>query len=249
MRVRIGLGYRNISTCIGRLLLEHRLPGFINCVGSLRGCGSMDMNAAGTLVLETLHQASSQDTEVLKPAEQRLKQWETEPGFYSILLNIFSNHSIDINVRWLAVLYFKNGIDRYWRKSAPNAISEEEKCSLRQGLASSFTEPVSQVATQIAVLISKVARLDCPREWPDLVPCLLTAVKSDSALVQHRALLVLHHVVKTLSSKRLAGDRRLFQELTAGVFAFVLNLWNTHYKSFLDQVCHNNHTYYLTIFI
>ncbi|CAG2060201.1 unnamed protein product [Timema podura] len=178
-------------------------------VGSPRGCESMDMNAAGTLVLETLHQASSQDTEVLKPAEQRLKQWETEPG----------------------------------------AISEEEKCSLRQGLASSFTEPVSQVATQIAVLISKVARLDCPREWPELVPCLLTAVKSDSALVQHRALLVLHHVVKTLSSKRLAGDRRLFQELTAGVFAFVLNLWNTHYESFLAQVCHNNHTYYLTIFL
>nr|CAD7589784.1 unnamed protein product [Timema genevievae] len=233
VRISVGvvLSLQALSAYLFTLMGTHGFGG-----GVSKGRESMDMNAAGTLVLETLHQASSQDTEVLKPAEQRLKQWETEPGFYSILLNIFSNHSIDINVRWLAVLYFKNGIDRYWRKSAPNAISEEEKCSLRQGLASSFTEPVSQVATQIAVLISKVARLDCPREWPELVPCLLTAVKSDSALVQHRALLVLHHVVKTLSSKRLAGDRRLFQELTAGVFAFVLNLWNTHYESFLAQV-------------
>lgn len=56
---------------------------------------------------------------MLKPAEQQLKEWETQPGFYSILQAIFSNHSIDVNVRWLAVLYFKNGIDRYWRKTAP----------------------------------------------------------------------------------------------------------------------------------
>lgn len=33
--------------------------------------------------------------------------------------NIFNNHMLDVNVRWLAVLYFKNGIDRYWRRVAP----------------------------------------------------------------------------------------------------------------------------------
>jgi hypothetical protein len=30
-----------------------------------------------------------------------------------------SNHSLDINVRWIAVLYIKNGIDRYWRRNLP----------------------------------------------------------------------------------------------------------------------------------
>lgn len=33
--------------------------------------------------------------------------------------NIISNHNIDITVRWMAVLYFKNGIDKYWRRNAP----------------------------------------------------------------------------------------------------------------------------------
>lgn len=33
--------------------------------------------------------------------------------------SIFNNHLLDVNVRWLAVLYFKNGIDRYWRRVAP----------------------------------------------------------------------------------------------------------------------------------
>jgi hypothetical protein len=192
----------------------------------------MDIQTAHSLVLSTLERAASQNAEILKPAESKLKEWETEPGFYSILLNIFSNHSIDVNVRWLAVLYFKNGVDRYWRKTAPNAIPEAEKVTLRQGLISNFHEPINQVATQISVLISKIARFDCPREWPELINTLLTAVKSDNALIQHRALLTLHHVIKTLSSKRLAGDRRLFQELTANIYSFILNLWHSHIEAF-----------------
>lgn len=46
---------------------------------------------------------------------------------FAITLQIFSEYSLEVNVRFLAVLYFKNGVDRYWRKTAPNAISEEEK--------------------------------------------------------------------------------------------------------------------------
>lgn len=38
------------------------------------------------LVLDTLNRATSQDTEVLKPAEKKLQEWEIEPGFYSVLL-------------------------------------------------------------------------------------------------------------------------------------------------------------------
>ena len=43
------------------------------------------LEAAKPLVLETLAHACSQNAEVLKPAEQKLQQWETVPGFYSIL--------------------------------------------------------------------------------------------------------------------------------------------------------------------
>ncbi|XP_077872117.1 importin-11 isoform X3 [Ictidomys tridecemlineatus] len=109
----------------------------------------MDLNSASTVVLQVLTQATSQDTAVLKPAEEQLKQWETQPGFYSVLLNIFTNHSLDINVRWLAVLYFKHGIDRYWRRVAPHALSEEEKSTLRAGLITNFNEPINQLASGI----------------------------------------------------------------------------------------------------
>uniref|UniRef100_A0A096LSJ1 Importin 11 n=1 Tax=Poecilia formosa TaxID=48698 RepID=A0A096LSJ1_POEFO len=197
----------------------------------------MDVDSASSVVLQALTQATSQDTAVLKPAEEQLRQWETQPGFYSVLLNIFNNHTLDVNVRWLAVLYFKNGIDRYWRRAAPHALSEEEKTSLRAGLITNFNEPVNQIATQIAVLIAKVARLDCPRQWPELIPILLESVKGQDGLLQHRALLTFYHVTKTLASKRLAQDRRLFQDLASGIYSFACSLWSHHTDCFLQQVC------------
>ncbi|XP_053445954.1 importin-11 isoform X1 [Nycticebus coucang] len=201
---------------------------------------SMDLNSASTVVLQVLTQATSQDTAVLKPAEEQLKQWETQPGFYSVLLNIFTNHTLDINVRWLAVLYFKHGIDRYWRRVAPHALSEEEKTTLRAGLITNFNEPINQIATQIAVLIAKVARLDCPRQWPELIPTLIESVKVQDDLRQHRALLTFYHVTKTLASKRLAADRKLFYDLASGIYTFACSLWNHHTDTFLQQVSSHN---------
>ncbi|XP_023607300.1 importin-11 isoform X2 [Myotis lucifugus] len=200
----------------------------------------MDLNSASTVVLQVLTQATSQDTALLKPAEEQLKQWETQPGFYSVLLNIFTNHDLDVNVRWLAVLYFKNGIDRYWRRVAPHALSEEEKSTLRAGLITNFNEPINQIATQIAVLIAKVARLDCPRQWPELIPILIESVKVQDDLRQHRALLTFYHVTKTLASKRLAADRKLFSDLASGIYNFACSLWNHHTDTFLHHVSSGN---------
>ncbi|KAI2537619.1 importin 11 [Homo sapiens] len=212
----------------------------LNTVSSCHKMVSMDLNSASTVVLQVLTQATSQDTAVLKPAEEQLKQWETQPGFYSVLLNIFTNHTLDINVRWLAVLYFKHGIDRYWRRVAPHALSEEEKTTLRAGLITNFNEPINQIATQIAVLIAKVARLDCPRQWPELIPTLIESVKVQDDLRQHRALLTFYHVTKTLASKRLAADRKLFYDLASGIYNFACSLWNHHTDTFLQEVSSGN---------
>lgn len=45
----------------------------------------MDLASAGPIVLHTLTSACSQNADILKPAVHQLKQWETSPGFYTIL--------------------------------------------------------------------------------------------------------------------------------------------------------------------
>ena len=38
--------------------------------------------------------------------------------------------------------------------------------------------------------------MDVPREWPELLPALSEAVKSDNEIIKHRGLLYLHHTIK-----------------------------------------------------
>lgn len=78
-----------------------------------------------------------------------------------------------------------------------------------------------------------IYRYDCPKEWSTLVPTLLDVIRGQNPLAQRQALLTLYHVVKALSSKRLADSQRLFRELTETMFNFILTLWNTYTESFL----------------
>lgn len=51
-----------------------------------------------------------------------------------------------------------------------SSISQDEKLFIKRKLLESFKEPNDQHAVQLAVVISKIARLDCPHEWPELMP-------------------------------------------------------------------------------
>lgn len=117
-----------------------------------------------------------------------------------------------------------------------SAIALEEKTEIKKILLMRFNEPVQQIAVQIAVLIGNIARYDCPHEWLELVPTLVEVVQSNDLLVQHRGLLVLLHVVKVLSSKRLQRDRVHFEELTTKLYDFILNLWDAFTQLFYKNI-------------
>ncbi|XP_025415484.1 importin-11 [Sipha flava] len=185
------------------------------------------------LVYETLMQASSQHPDMLKPAEQKLKEWEVQPGFYSLLFRIFSNQSLDLNVRWMAILCFKQGVEKYWRKNSQHGISEEEKVTLRKMLLTNLSEPVPRLATQVSVIIGRVARLDWPYDWGDLMPELMERIKYDP---QNRALLSMHHVVKSLSGKRLYDSIRLFQDASSQLFPNFYSHWEQRTDAFIEEM-------------
>eukprot|EP00088_Acartia_fossae_P019523 TRINITY_DN2140_c0_g1_i15.p1 TRINITY_DN2140_c0_g1~~TRINITY_DN2140_c0_g1_i15.p1 ORF type:complete len:975 (-),score=198.52 TRINITY_DN2140_c0_g1_i15:611-3535(-) len=188
------------------------------------------------LVLGSLRDASSQDPLRIKAAVDQLKRWEVEPGFYTILVNALTDYNIDVGIRWQSIVYFKNGVDRYWRKNAPNALSEEEKVGIRATLIRALNEPENKIAVQVAVSIAKAARMDVPRDWPELLPALSEAVKSDNEIVKHRGLLYLHHTIKLLARKRLAIDRRAFHDLSSDIIGYMLNLWHGFHQLLLADL-------------
>ena len=136
-------------------------------------------------VVSTLEQASNPShagSQVQKLAETQLKQWEVQPGFHYLLQSIYLDLSNTLQVRWLAVIQFKNGVDKYWRSTRINAINKEEKASIRKRLFDMIDEQNNQLCIQNAQATSKIARLDFPVDWPDLFETLKHLLESEQVL-------------------------------------------------------------------
>ncbi|XP_050322482.1 importin-11 [Bactrocera neohumeralis] len=212
---------------------------------------NIELASPELMVCETLRAATDPNHEVVLKAEAQLAEWETQPGFFSTLArfamhggNDIEQHQfhIDLNVRWMAAVYLKNGINKYWRRNARNELPNEEKQQIRQVLLKNFsTEPVPQVALQIAVLIARIARIDCPRDWPELIPQLvkqlqMCAQSDGDAGEQQRVLLILHHVIKALASRRMMAEKRVFEELAGNLFVYMQELWDAFTTLFFHQL-------------
>jgi len=136
----------------------------------------------------------------------------------------------------MAITYIKNGVERHWRPGAVNPIAEEEKGVIRSSLLQNVEEPVQQVSTQLAVLVARIARIDCPDNWPELLPFLAESVHSQSELMQKCSLLTLQHVIKTLAGRRLVNLRKVFYEITTNLFVYIVGLWTHHLQESITRI-------------
>ena len=143
----------------------------------------------------------------------------------------------------MACVCLKNAIDKFWRKTASNTIKEEERVLLKGQFLQYLHEPELKIARQMSVIIGKLARFELPLQWPDLIPKLLqilqeTSIKSSNNstisneftansaqnLVNSRCLMALHAIIKSLSSKRLCNDRKIFEELSMNIIDMLIRL-------------------------
>lgn len=113
-----------------------------------------------------LQSASSSDQQQVMTGSQQLQNWEKSPGFHSLLQSAYIDLSLPVEVRYLSVIHLKHGIGKYWKKTAANAITKEEKELIRSRVLSSGTyEPNQRLAVQNAVVIAKMIRSDYPHDW------------------------------------------------------------------------------------
>ncbi|KAI9595763.1 armadillo-type protein [Syncephalis fuscata] len=195
-------------------------------------------------LLYALNEIASQEPARLQAAEELLREWSTETGYFSTLQDIFLNKSLDQNVRWQAIIQLKNGIGRYWRRSANNAIQREEKSIIRNRLFENMDEELSTLAVQNAVIVAKIARCDFPMEWDTLLQTLLSIIQSastltdmtQSRLIKQRALYTLHLVVKSLCSKTLTASRKAFQEISPELFYHVGQIYHSHMEQWMSSI-------------
>lgn len=86
-------------------------------VGAIELPGEANPLAQGIL-FHVLRSASSSDPTQVQTGTKQLQTWEKAQGFYPLLQSVFIDKSLPFEVRYLAVIQLKNGIDKYWRKTA-----------------------------------------------------------------------------------------------------------------------------------
>ncbi|KAI9261423.1 armadillo-type protein [Phascolomyces articulosus] len=189
------------------------------------------MADARSQLLGVLHEAASQDYTVMRQAEEVLKQWENESSFFATLQDIFYDPSIHHDVRVLSGIYLKNGVGRFWRKTAKNPINAEEKTAIRQRLLQFMDEPSKKLTAQNAVIVARIARMDYPMEWPDLLPSLVQIIETPSGnerLIHDRAFEMLYEILHELSTRFLSASRRQFAQVAPRIFQTVANMYVTY---------------------
>ncbi|XP_004492469.1 uncharacterized protein [Cicer arietinum] len=183
-----------------------------------------------------LANSMSADHRLRGPAEEALAQSESRPGFCSCLLELITAKDLasQVDVRLMATVYFKNSINRYWRyRRDSSGISNEEKMHLRQKLLMHLREENDQIALMLAVLISKIARIDYPKEWPDIFLVLSQQLQSADVIASHRIFMILFRTLKELSTKRLTADQRNFAEISSHFFDYCWRLWQSDVQAIL----------------
>ncbi|MED6196256.1 hypothetical protein PIB30_045785 [Stylosanthes scabra] len=183
-----------------------------------------------------LSNSMSGDQRLRGPAEEALAQSESRPGFCSCLLELITAKDLasQKEVRLMATIYFKNSVSRYWRNRRDSSgISNEEKTHLRQKLLLYVREENEQIAQMLAVLISKIARIDYPKEWPDIFMVLSQQLPSADVLASHRIFTILFRTLKELSTKRLTSDQRNFAEISSHFFDYSWHLWQSDMQTIL----------------
>ncbi|KAB8260597.1 armadillo-type protein [Aspergillus pseudonomiae] len=175
-------------------------------------------------VLNALVLAASSTQQQVHTGTQQLQNWEKQEKYYTSLQDVFLDHSVPNEVRYLAIIQLKNGIDKYWRKTATNAIKKEEKEQIKnRALQAGVVEPAALLALHNALMISKIMRYEFPQDWPDGISSLIAFLRSSiqpgaNPVQLPRTLTIILQITKELSTARLQRTRTNLQSVAPEIF-------------------------------
>lgn len=183
-------------------------------------------------------------------AEQQLKAWEICPGFHYTLQEIYLKTELPLRVRWMAIIYFKNGIEKYWRSSRANAISKEEKTQIKARLFYLIDEKNSQLTIQNAHAIARIVRFDFPGEWPTLFDDMSKSLEDyvfnkGNLVATNNLLVILNQMIKAVSMVRIGRARHALQSkapilvpVLIKLYCKFFHMWTTSMDLTIMEICY-----------
>lgn len=193
-------------------------------------------------VLTTLSRAYGGGQQNLQVASEQLTNWEKQRGYYSILQDVYGDLNIDQNLRFQAVIQLKNGIDKHWRKTSPNAINRDEKLRLKsRAIELGIREPLPALALQNALMIGKIARYEFPHDWPDVVMVLIGELRTYGQLSADpghlsNAMNITLQVIKELASGRLQRTKKSLEQVSLELLQVVGSIYVIMFEKWVGHL-------------
>lgn len=153
-------------------------------------------------LVRLLSETQSAQEPVRRNAEWQLKELNANPDFPLVLTSVGSHSEVPIDVRQAALLYLKTFVLACWSPqldefTGPIYADEAKKAQIRQQLLDLALGGHNErkIESAASLVVSKIANVDFPDEWPNLLPTLLNIVATGADAQLHGALKVLNELV------------------------------------------------------
>ncbi|KAL0489570.1 importin-11 [Acrasis kona] len=171
-------------------------------------------------------------------AEKTIENVQKKNGFYTLLFSVIFDTSLEYNVRYLASIILKNGVNQYWRIDTAYELSQHEKAVIKERVMDAINLEELPILTQLALVIAKIGRFDFPDKWSDLIPKIMNIIGTGSEDHRRRAILILSLLVTELSTKELSKAQ--FHNFSVQLIPLGTQLWNHYYKLAQEQLVQVN---------
>lgn len=176
----------------------------VSCVAKVRQVITLSLNVRPVTMEQSLAQlllgTQSGDGTVRRAAEQEIAQLSENSvdELAKTLLSIAAS-SLDLPIRQSALLVLKTVVQRNWSIGFDSfqgpAISPQVKHEIRQQLLDMVGSDQSKVNSATALLLARIASVDFPEEWPDLLETIISMIEGNISSKITGALTVLSELL------------------------------------------------------
>jgi hypothetical protein len=163
---------------------------------------------------------------VLKAAEEQLKQLEQTQGQASNLLQIAVFEGVDLAIRQVAAISFKNLVSRGWGKQGEDNgfIPPNDKEVVKQNVLLALVHTPPLVRVQIAECIKSIIYCDYPEKWPGLLNEIFSLLSSQEPPKIYAALYALRMLTRKYEYKN-EEDRVPLYNVVNSIFPTVIQIF------------------------
>ncbi|KAM6495766.1 Armadillo-type fold [Amanita muscaria] len=187
--------------------------------------------------------AVSSNPMLVQESSKRLKEMLDMYGTFDALHEIAAQKEVSLYTRRQAIIQFKNHALSHWRSR--KLLSDVHREQIRARCLAFINEEDETISECNQVIVAKIARLDFPSKWPNLVNNLMSLIDSNlqilysSAeenpqikLVLRRSLQLLNAILKEFASIKMPSGMKIMAELADQLHVVLYNYYSTIAGSF-----------------